>query len=56
MLDQGTGDDMLAWILNSILFCFSGFRRNEDMKAMEVLPILKEKVAFLSGVFCVTLL
>ncbi|KAL2080069.1 hypothetical protein ACEWY4_023862 [Coilia grayii] len=25
------------------------FRRNEEMKAMEVLPILKEKVAFLSG-------
>ncbi|GAA6074688.1 triple functional domain protein isoform X1 [Tachysurus ichikawai] len=24
------------------------FRRNEEMKAMEVLPILKEKVAFLS--------
>ncbi|XP_051527162.1 triple functional domain protein-like isoform X2 [Myxocyprinus asiaticus] len=27
----------------------TGFRRNEEMKAMEVLPILKEKVAFLSG-------
>uniref|UniRef100_A0AAY4E3F5 non-specific serine/threonine protein kinase n=1 Tax=Denticeps clupeoides TaxID=299321 RepID=A0AAY4E3F5_9TELE len=27
----------------------AGFRRNEDMKATEVLPILKEKVAFLSG-------
>ncbi|XP_050988346.1 triple functional domain protein isoform X3 [Labeo rohita] len=26
-----------------------GFHRNEDMKAIEVLPILKEKVAFLSG-------
>uniref|UniRef100_A0A8C7R8N3 non-specific serine/threonine protein kinase n=1 Tax=Oncorhynchus mykiss TaxID=8022 RepID=A0A8C7R8N3_ONCMY len=26
-----------------------GFRRNEDMRAMEVLPILKEKVAYLSG-------
>ncbi|GAA6073994.1 triple functional domain protein-like isoform X1 [Tachysurus ichikawai] len=26
-----------------------GFNRNEEMKAMEVLPILKEKVAFLSG-------
>uniref|UniRef100_A0AAQ5ZLB7 non-specific serine/threonine protein kinase n=1 Tax=Amphiprion ocellaris TaxID=80972 RepID=A0AAQ5ZLB7_AMPOC len=25
------------------------FRRNEEMRAMEVLPILKEKVAFLSG-------
>uniref|UniRef100_A0A3Q2WDC5 Trio Rho guanine nucleotide exchange factor a n=1 Tax=Haplochromis burtoni TaxID=8153 RepID=A0A3Q2WDC5_HAPBU len=27
----------------------TGFRRNEEMRAMEVLPILKEKVAFLSG-------
>ncbi|XP_067366438.1 triple functional domain protein isoform X5 [Channa argus] len=27
----------------------SGFHRNEDMKAIDVLPILKEKVAFLSG-------
>ncbi|XP_078124448.1 triple functional domain protein isoform X1 [Sander vitreus] len=27
----------------------AGFRRNEEMRAMEVLPILKEKVAFLSG-------
>uniref|UniRef100_A0A672Q121 non-specific serine/threonine protein kinase n=1 Tax=Sinocyclocheilus grahami TaxID=75366 RepID=A0A672Q121_SINGR len=27
----------------------SWFHRNEDMKAIEVLPILKEKVAFLSG-------
>ncbi|XP_050988349.1 triple functional domain protein isoform X6 [Labeo rohita] len=27
----------------------TGFHRNEDMKAIEVLPILKEKVAFLSG-------
>lgn len=32
-------------------FClvFSVFKRNEEMRAMEVLPILKEKVAFLSG-------
>uniref|UniRef100_A0AAZ3SUN0 non-specific serine/threonine protein kinase n=1 Tax=Oncorhynchus tshawytscha TaxID=74940 RepID=A0AAZ3SUN0_ONCTS len=30
-------------------FALSCFRRNEDMRAMEVLPILKEKVAFLSG-------
>uniref|UniRef100_A0A665UMS5 non-specific serine/threonine protein kinase n=1 Tax=Echeneis naucrates TaxID=173247 RepID=A0A665UMS5_ECHNA len=28
---------------------FLGFHRNEDMKAIDVLPILKEKVAFLSG-------
>ncbi|XP_041867313.1 triple functional domain protein isoform X3 [Melanotaenia boesemani] len=27
----------------------AGYRRNEEMRAMEVLPILKEKVAFLSG-------
>ncbi|XP_059801136.1 triple functional domain protein-like isoform X4 [Hypanus sabinus] len=30
-------------------FFRSGFRKNDEMKAMEVLPILKEKVAFLSG-------
>ncbi|KAF7707997.1 triple functional domain protein-like isoform X2 [Silurus meridionalis] len=29
--------------------CKDGFNRNEEMKAIEVLPILKEKVAFLSG-------
>ncbi|XP_054596375.2 triple functional domain protein isoform X2 [Nothobranchius furzeri] len=32
-----------------ILIRLSGFHRNEDMKAIDVLPILKEKVAFLSG-------
>lgn len=32
-----------------LLLCLPGFRRNEEMRAMEVLPILKEKVAFLSG-------
>ncbi|XP_074135219.1 triple functional domain protein-like isoform X3 [Sminthopsis crassicaudata] len=26
-----------------------GFRKNDEMKAMDVLPILKEKVAYLSG-------
>lgn len=31
------------------LFLHPGFRRNEEMRAMEVLPILREKVAFLSG-------
>ncbi|XP_040923755.1 triple functional domain protein-like isoform X2 [Betta splendens] len=31
------------------LIRLSGFHRNEDMKAIDVLPILKEKVAFLSG-------
>ncbi|XP_012819809.1 triple functional domain protein isoform X3 [Xenopus tropicalis] len=30
-------------------FYRSGFRRNDELKAMEVLPILKEKVAYLSG-------
>lgn len=29
--------------------CLSGFRKNDEMKAMDVLPILKEKVAYLSG-------
>ncbi|XP_076735501.1 triple functional domain protein isoform X3 [Maylandia zebra] len=33
----------------SSLVPLTGFRRNEEMRAMEVLPILKEKVAFLSG-------
>uniref|UniRef100_A0A672Q2F5 non-specific serine/threonine protein kinase n=1 Tax=Sinocyclocheilus grahami TaxID=75366 RepID=A0A672Q2F5_SINGR len=31
------------------MYCQHWFHRNEDMKAIEVLPILKEKVAFLSG-------
>lgn len=35
--------------LTSSCFCVPGFHRNEDMKAIDVLPILKEKVAFLSG-------
>uniref|UniRef100_A0A8D2IXK3 non-specific serine/threonine protein kinase n=1 Tax=Varanus komodoensis TaxID=61221 RepID=A0A8D2IXK3_VARKO len=35
--------------LTSIFFVSSGFRKNDEMKAMEVLPILKEKVAYLSG-------
>ncbi|XP_072431278.1 triple functional domain protein isoform X4 [Chiloscyllium punctatum] len=30
-------------------FFRAGFRKNDEMKATEVLPILKEKVAFLSG-------
>lgn len=35
---------------NFIFFFFiSGFRKNDEMKAMDVLPILKEKVAYLSG-------
>uniref|UniRef100_A0A8D2INT9 non-specific serine/threonine protein kinase n=1 Tax=Varanus komodoensis TaxID=61221 RepID=A0A8D2INT9_VARKO len=35
--------------VTSIFFVSSGFRKNDEMKAMEVLPILKEKVAYLSG-------
>lgn len=35
--------------LTSKCFYVPGFHRNEDMKAIDVLPILKEKVAFLSG-------
>lgn len=35
--------------LPTYVFCVPGFHRNEDMKAIDVLPILKEKVAFLSG-------
>uniref|UniRef100_A0A4W5PU17 DH domain-containing protein n=1 Tax=Hucho hucho TaxID=62062 RepID=A0A4W5PU17_9TELE len=31
------------------LISFQGFHRNEEMKAIDVLPILKEKVAFISG-------
>lgn len=34
---------------SSSFLCVVGFHRNEDMKAIDVLPILKEKVAFLSG-------
>lgn len=36
-------------VFHSSLLFYPGFRRNEEMRAMEVLPILKEKVAFLSG-------
>lgn len=35
--------------VTSAFLCVSGFHRSEDMKAIDVLPILKEKVAFLSG-------
>lgn len=37
------------FLLTCECFCVPGFHRNEDMKAIDVLPILKEKVAFLSG-------
>uniref|UniRef100_A0AAQ4PK50 Uncharacterized protein n=1 Tax=Gasterosteus aculeatus aculeatus TaxID=481459 RepID=A0AAQ4PK50_GASAC len=39
----------MAWLSSLSFLCVSGFHRNEDMKAIDVLPILKEKVAFLSG-------
>lgn len=38
-------------LTNLYILCCLGFHRNEDMKAIDVLPILKEKVAFLSGQF-----
>lgn len=38
-----------ALLTSLLFFSVSGFHRNEDMKAIDVLPILKEKVAFLSG-------
>lgn len=34
---------------SNFFLCISGFRKNDEMKAMDVLPILKEKVAYLSG-------
>lgn len=34
---------------SDFIFFFLGFRKNDEMKAMDVLPILKEKVAYLSG-------
>lgn len=45
------GNDFCVFIGLSFFFISLplGFRRNEEMRAMEVLPILKEKVAFLSG-------
>lgn len=39
----------LCYFLHPSSLFLPGFRRNEEMRAMEVLPILKEKVAFLSG-------
>uniref|UniRef100_A0A8D2ZTY4 non-specific serine/threonine protein kinase n=1 Tax=Scophthalmus maximus TaxID=52904 RepID=A0A8D2ZTY4_SCOMX len=42
----GTSLASLTPLFASVLL---GFHRNEDMKAIDVLPILKEKVAFLSG-------
>lgn len=43
------GDFCRESVLLISVFPVLGFHRNEDMKAIDVLPILKEKVAFLSG-------
>lgn len=46
----GEGAEEAAKDLADIAAFFrSGFRKNDEMKAMDVLPILKEKVAYLSG-------
>ncbi|XP_060047910.1 triple functional domain protein [Erinaceus europaeus] len=46
----GEGPEEAAKDLADIAAFFrSGFRKNDEMKAMDVLPILKEKVAYLSG-------
>uniref|UniRef100_A0A4W4FK17 non-specific serine/threonine protein kinase n=1 Tax=Electrophorus electricus TaxID=8005 RepID=A0A4W4FK17_ELEEL len=39
----------LCLSLCPIICLFIGFNRNEELRAIEVLPILKEKVAFVSG-------
>uniref|UniRef100_A0A672T5H2 non-specific serine/threonine protein kinase n=1 Tax=Sinocyclocheilus grahami TaxID=75366 RepID=A0A672T5H2_SINGR len=44
-----TGNTLIQLPAQTAVLGNRGFRRNEEMKAMEVLPILKEKVAFLSG-------
>lgn len=36
-------------ILTFLFFYFAGSFRNDGLKAADVLPILKEKVAFVSG-------
>ncbi|XP_072536295.1 triple functional domain protein isoform X2 [Salminus brasiliensis] len=48
-MSSGDGDDTSKDGADIAAFFKSGFNRNEEMKAIEVLPILKEKVAFLSG-------
>uniref|UniRef100_A0A8C4NB02 Trio Rho guanine nucleotide exchange factor a n=2 Tax=Eptatretus burgeri TaxID=7764 RepID=A0A8C4NB02_EPTBU len=40
--DAGTDGDVLA-------FYKAGYRKNDDLKAADLLPILKEKVAYVSG-------
>lgn len=46
----GEGAEEAAKDLADIAAFFrSGFRKNDEMKAVDVLPILKEKVAYLSG-------
>lgn len=41
--------DMLSSNVTFLFFCFAGSFRNDGLKAADVLPILKEKVAFVSG-------
>lgn len=40
---------MLSSNVTSLFLCFAGSFRNDGLKAADVLPILKEKVAFVSG-------
>lgn len=39
----------LSFNVTFLFFCFTGSFRNDGLKAADVLPILKEKVAFVSG-------
>ncbi|KAG7275463.1 hypothetical protein CRUP_008320, partial [Coryphaenoides rupestris] len=49
-MSSGEGaDDTSKDAADIAAFFKNAFKRNEEMKAIEVLPILKEKVAFLSG-------
>ncbi|XP_043921535.1 triple functional domain protein [Protopterus annectens] len=49
-MSAGEGAEEIAKDAADIAAFFkSGFRKNDEMKAVELLPILKEKVAYLSG-------
>ncbi|CAH2283569.1 triple functional domain isoform X1 [Pelobates cultripes] len=47
--NTGEGGEETKDSADIVAFYRSGFRKNDELKAMEVLPILKEKVAYLSG-------
>ncbi|RMC15912.1 hypothetical protein DUI87_08117 [Hirundo rustica rustica] len=47
--DAEPWSERLVQIFKAFHLSVVGFRKNDEMKAMEVLPILKEKVAYLSG-------